>query len=111
MYLYLIVYSANSFIGVTENFEQRLAQHNSSDILWFPLMILNVPDSMATQLLREWETCYHIDSRVAKGFAIVKRHNLTAYVADSNTGLLSQMPSGTVKQLDSLFWESVAEVR
>ena len=111
MYMYLIVYSATSFIGVTENFEQRLAQHNSSDILWFPLMILDVPDAMADRLWHEWQSFVHIDSRVAQGFAIVKRHNLTAYVADSNTGLLSQMPSGTVKQLDPLFWDSVAEVR
>jgi hypothetical protein len=111
MYVYLIVYCSNSFIGVTDNFEQRLAQHNSSNVLWYPLMILDVPDALANCLLEEWQTYVHIDSRIARGFVLAQRHNLKAYVAESATGLLSQMPAGNVKNLDSLFWESVAAVR
>jgi len=111
MYVYLIGHSSNMFIhtyiGVTDNFDERLKEHNDSTE-WFPIMVLECPNRLASQLQAEWgRGKFSAKDRIRKGFKLVNKYCIVAYVADIKLGLLSQMPEGEVKTLGAEFWDAL----
>ena len=111
MYVYLIGHKSeiaiHTYIGIAENFEKRLSEHNIGT-QWFPLMVIEASEKLANKIQSDWrrEKC-SVEDRIKKGFIYTKKHCLTAYVAEMKIGLLREMPSGDIKVLGSEFWDLV----
>jgi predicted GIY-YIG superfamily endonuclease len=110
MYVYLIGHKSelkiHTYIGVTEDFNKRLKEHNVGSS-WFPIMVLECTEDIATKIQDIWRRATSAEDRVKQGFVFTKEHYLTAYVAELKIGLLKEMPPGEVKDLDQKFWDSL----
>ena len=111
MYVYLIGHKSDmlihTYIGVTNNFEERFKEHNEST-LWFPIMVLESEKGLSSYIHTEWLSGNHsVEERIKKGFKLVLEHCIVAYVADIDIGLLAQMPEGDTKVLNSVFWNTL----
>lgn len=97
----------HTYIGITDNFEERLKEHNDST-KWFPIMVLECTELLSSKLQAEWGRGKHgVEDRIRKGFKLVMKYCIVAYVADIKLGLLSQMPEGDVKTLGVEFWDAL----
>lgn len=110
MYVYLIgcksKLSIHTYIGMTDKFEKRLKEHNAGSC-WFPLLVLETSDKLATKIQNDWRSTVGIDKRIKDGFKHAKKYCLTMYVAEVEIGVLKQMPPGDVKVLGPDFWDSL----
>ena len=111
MYVYLIGHKSDmyihTYVGTTENFEERLNEHNNST-LWFPIMVLESTNSLSSKLQTEWLRGKHsVEDRIKHGFKLVRKYCIVAYVAEIELGLLAQMPKGDIKDLSSDFWNTL----
>jgi hypothetical protein len=110
MYVYLIGHKSeltiHTYIGITEDFEKRLQEHNVGSS-WFPLMVLEVPPKLSNKIQNDWRRVSSTEERIQNGFIYTKKYCLTTYVAEIKIGLLEQMPPGEVKHLNQKFWDSL----
>ena len=114
MFVYLIVRYKNSkvytFIGSTGDFESRLRQHNASESVWVPAMVLRVPQDrdFGVKTLRDtWKrNARGLDSRVNYGFKLAKQFHMTVYVHSVDTPVLNFLNDlkGEPKPVPPSFW-------
>ena len=85
MYVYLIGHKSelkiHTYIGVTEDFDKRLKEHNIGSS-WFPIMVLECTEDIATKIQDNWRRVNTVEERIKKGFIYTNKYYLTAYVAE-----------------------------
>ena len=102
----------HTFIGSTNDFENRLREHNNTDsATWDPVLILKLPAQreFSTLSLRTmWKrNARGLTSRIRYALKLAKKIHATVFIHDTDTPVLNTLNAypGEPKQIPDLFWE------